>query len=133
MLVTCLAFLRHDTDPMEVYREYWRIRCSQSQPHFLGVRLTDRGAFRDPKTSPGIVSRFDRKCIHEPAAQHGPRAGGCGFLDPELQRPGQARLVAPGAMETAAPVASNETSAGRSQNRRVEVKGLVNRGLAGER
>ncbi len=43
------------------------------------------------------------------------------------------RIVAPGAMGTAAPVASNETSSGRSQNRRVEVKVLVNRGLAGER
>jgi len=43
------------------------------------------------------------------------------------------RIVAPGAMGTAAPVASNETSAGRSQNRGVELKVLVNRGLAGER
>ena len=43
------------------------------------------------------------------------------------------RIVAPGAMGIATPVASNETSAGRSQNRRVEVKVLVNRGLAGER
>jgi OmpA-OmpF porin, OOP family len=42
------------------------------------------------------------------------------------------RIVAPGAMGVAAPVASNETPRGRSQNRRVEVKVLVNRGLAGE-
>jgi OOP family OmpA-OmpF porin len=42
------------------------------------------------------------------------------------------RIVAPGAMGEAAPVASNETSEGRSKNRRVEVKVLVNRGLAGE-
>lgn len=41
------------------------------------------------------------------------------------------RIVAPGAMGTAAPAASNETPQGRSQNRRVEVKVLVNRGLAG--
>jgi outer membrane protein OmpA-like peptidoglycan-associated protein len=41
------------------------------------------------------------------------------------------RVVAPGAMGSAAPVATNETSQGRSQNRRVEVKVLVNRGLAG--
>jgi OmpA-OmpF porin, OOP family len=42
------------------------------------------------------------------------------------------RIVAPGAMGTTAPAASNETAQGRSQNRRVEVKVLVNRGLAGE-
>jgi len=41
------------------------------------------------------------------------------------------RIVAPGAMGTASPAASNETVQGRSQNRRVEVKVLVNRGLAG--
>jgi outer membrane protein OmpA-like peptidoglycan-associated protein len=41
------------------------------------------------------------------------------------------RVVAPGAMGSAAPAATNETSQGRSQNRRVEVKVLVNRGLAG--
>ncbi len=39
---------------------------------------------------------------------------------------------APGAMGTAAPAAPNETKAGRTENRRVEVKVLVNRGLAGE-
>jgi OmpA-OmpF porin, OOP family len=42
------------------------------------------------------------------------------------------RIVAPGAMGEAAPAASNETTQGRSKNRRVEVKVLVNRGLAGE-
>lgn len=42
------------------------------------------------------------------------------------------RIVAPGAMGEATPVASNETPQGRSKNRRVEVKVLVNRGLAGE-
>jgi OmpA-OmpF porin, OOP family len=40
------------------------------------------------------------------------------------------RIVAPGAMGTAAPAAPNETAQGRAQNRRVEVKVLVNRGLA---
>lgn len=41
-------------------------------------------------------------------------------------------IIAPGAMGTAAPAAPNETAAGRAQNRRVEVKVLVNRGLAGQ-
>jgi OmpA-OmpF porin, OOP family len=40
-------------------------------------------------------------------------------------------IVAPGAMGEAAAVASNETSAGRAENRRVEVKVLLNKGLAG--
>jgi OmpA-OmpF porin, OOP family len=40
-------------------------------------------------------------------------------------------IVAPGAMGEAAPAASNETAAGRAENRRVEVKVLVNKGLAG--
>lgn len=41
------------------------------------------------------------------------------------------RVVAPGAMGESNPAAPNETSQGRSENRRVEVKVLVNRGLAG--
>ena len=40
-------------------------------------------------------------------------------------------IVAPGAMGEAAPSASNETKAGRAENRRVEVKALLNKGLAG--
>lgn len=39
-------------------------------------------------------------------------------------------IVAPGAMGTSEPVASNETAQGRADNRRVEVKVLVNKGLA---
>jgi outer membrane protein OmpA-like peptidoglycan-associated protein len=41
------------------------------------------------------------------------------------------RMLAPGAMSTAAPAASNETADGRAQNRRVVVRVMVNRGLAG--
>jgi OOP family OmpA-OmpF porin len=40
-------------------------------------------------------------------------------------------IVAPGAMGEAAPVASNETKSGRAENRRVEVKVLLNKGLSG--
>jgi OOP family OmpA-OmpF porin len=40
-------------------------------------------------------------------------------------------VIAPGAMGTADPAATNETASGRAENRRVEVKVLVNKGLAG--
>jgi OmpA-OmpF porin, OOP family len=40
-------------------------------------------------------------------------------------------IVAPGAMGEAAPMSTNETAQGRKENRRVEVKVLVNRGVAG--
>jgi OmpA-OmpF porin, OOP family len=40
-------------------------------------------------------------------------------------------IVAPGAMGISDPSAPNETAAGRAENRRVEVKVLVNRGVAG--
>lgn len=41
------------------------------------------------------------------------------------------RIVAPGAMGEFQPAASNENAAGRAENRRVEVKVLVNKGIAG--
>ena len=40
-------------------------------------------------------------------------------------------IVSPGAMGETNPVASNETSSGRAQNRRVTVRVLVNKGVAG--
>jgi outer membrane protein OmpA-like peptidoglycan-associated protein len=40
------------------------------------------------------------------------------------------RLAAPGAMGEYGQAASNETAAGRAENRRVEVKVLVNKGMA---
>ena len=40
-------------------------------------------------------------------------------------------VVAPGAMGVYQPTASNETKAGRSENRRAEVKVLVNKGITG--
>lgn len=40
-------------------------------------------------------------------------------------------IVAPGAMGEYGPAASNETKAGRAENRRVEVKILVNKGIVG--
>jgi len=41
-------------------------------------------------------------------------------------------IVAPGAMSETNPVASNETASGRADNRRVDLKLLVNKGVAGE-
>jgi flagellar motor protein MotB len=41
-------------------------------------------------------------------------------------------IVAPGAMGEYGPAASNETKEGRAENRRVEVKVLVNKGMAGD-
>jgi len=41
------------------------------------------------------------------------------------------RIVAPGAMGETNPAASNESSSGRAENRRVEVKLLLNKGVAG--
>jgi flagellar motor protein MotB len=38
-------------------------------------------------------------------------------------------IVSPGAMGISKPVASNETTEGRKQNRRVEVKLMVNKGI----
>ena len=40
-------------------------------------------------------------------------------------------IVAPGAMGEFGPTSSNEKKGGRAENRRVEVKVLVNKGVAG--
>jgi outer membrane protein OmpA-like peptidoglycan-associated protein len=40
-------------------------------------------------------------------------------------------VIAPGAMGETAPVAPNDTKSGRAENRRVEVRVLVNKGIAG--
>lgn len=52
-----------------------------------------------------------------------------GFLHQEGNIPVR-HVLAPGAMGVVDPAASNETATGRAENRRVEVKVLVNRGLA---
>lgn len=52
------------------------------------------------------------------------------FLLPECNVPVRP-VVAPGAMGEAQPAASNETKSGRAENRRVEVKVLVNKGISG--
>ena len=39
------------------------------------------------------------------------------------------RIVSPGAMGISNPASSNETSQGRAENRRVEVKVMVNKGI----
>ena len=41
------------------------------------------------------------------------------------------RIVAPAAMGEFQPAAANENAAGRAENRRVEVKVLVNKGVSG--
>jgi OOP family OmpA-OmpF porin len=52
------------------------------------------------------------------------------FLNAEGYVPGR-HIVAPGAMGEYGAAAPNETKAGRAENRRVEVKALVNKGIAG--
>jgi flagellar motor protein MotB len=42
------------------------------------------------------------------------------------------RIVAPGAMGEFQPAASNENATGRAENRRVEVKILVNKAVTGD-
>jgi flagellar motor protein MotB len=41
-------------------------------------------------------------------------------------------VVAPGAMGAKNPAASNETADGRAENRRVDLRLLVNKGVSGE-
>jgi OOP family OmpA-OmpF porin len=52
------------------------------------------------------------------------------YLEQEAKVP-MRYILAPGAMGTVDPVASNESAAGRAENRRVEVTVLLNRGVTG--
>ena len=75
--------------------------------------------FADSSGSPAMNQRLSKDRAQEVIA----------FLIQNCNIPVR-RIVAPGAMGEADPAAPNETAQGRSANRRVEVKVLVNRGLA---
>ena len=77
------------------------------------------------------LCRFQRQRGNEPEAEHGARAKRNCIFAPKLQRAGSAHRGAWRAMGEVASVASNETAVGRAENRRVEVKVLLNKGVAG--
>jgi len=81
--------------------------------------LVEVKGFADSSGSPAMNQRLSKDRAQEVIA----------FLIQNCNIPVR-RIVAPGAMGEADPAAPNETAQGRSANRRVEVKVLVNRGLA---
>jgi OmpA-OmpF porin, OOP family len=77
----------------------------------------------------GFADSTGRAAVNEKLSEDRAKAV-VGYLMRECNVPVW-RIVAPGAMGEFQPAASNESASGRAENRRVEVKILVNKGVAG--
>src|SRR5207248_10508829 len=76
------------------------------------------------------ICRLDRQRCDEHKAERGPRQSGDHLFGPAGCRADTA-YRGTGAMGEYGEAAPNETKEGRAENRRVEVKVLVNKGIAG--